>query len=275
MRLLMPAGISFYTFTTLSYLIDAYRGTIKPELHFGYYALYVSYFPHIMSGPIARAGKLIPQFKAERRFDREGFLDGLGIVLVGFFKKIAIADVISVYVNAVYGDAEASNGLALSLATILYALQIYCDFSGYTDIAIGCACMMGIELMQNFNLPYSAVSIKDFWARWHISLSTWFRDYIYIPLGGNRRGKLRKHINVMIVFSLSLDFGMERIDVCHLGSPSRRISDNRRHNKGGARHPLCEAWRRCKRQADSRHPPHNNVFACFVCVDVFPCRQLC
>ncbi len=203
LRLLMPAGISFYTFTTLSYLIDVYRGTIKPELHFGYYALYVSYFPHIMSGPIARAGKLIPQFKAERRFDREGFLDGLGIVLVGFFKKIAIADVISVYVNAVYGDAEASNGLSVVFATILYALQIYCDFSGYTDIAIGCARMMGIELMQNFNLPYSAVSIKNFWARWHISLSTWFRDYIYIPLGGNRRGKLRKHINVMIVFLVS------------------------------------------------------------------------
>lgn len=203
LRLLMPAGISFYTFTTLSYLIDVYRGTIKPEVHFGYYALYVSYFPHIMSGPIARAGKLIPQFKAERRFDRDGFLDGLGIALVGFFKKMVVADVIAVYVNAVYGDAEASNGLSAILATILYAVQIYCDFSGYTDIAIGCARMMGIELLQNFNLPYSAVSIKDFWARWHISLSTWFRDYIYIPLGGNRRGKLRKHINVMIVFLVS------------------------------------------------------------------------
>ncbi len=201
--LILPVGISFYTFQTLSYVIDVYRGDIEAEPHFGYYALFVSFFPQLVAGPIERPSNLIPQLKEEHKFDRNEFINGFGIALVGFFKKLVVADVISVYVNAVYNDAAGATGLGVLVATVLFAVQIYCDFSGYTDIAIGCARMMGMGLMQNFNRPYIAESIKEFWARWHISLSTWFRDYLYIPLGGNRRGKWRKHLNVMIVFLVS------------------------------------------------------------------------
>lgn len=201
--LILPVGISFYTFQTLSYVIDVYRGDLEAEPHFGYYALFVSFFPQLVAGPIERPSNLLPQLKAEHKFNRDDFINGFGIALVGFFKKVVVADTIAVYVNAVYNDAEGATGLGVLVATVLFAVQIYCDFSGYTDIAIGCARMMGIGLMQNFNRPYIAESIKEFWARWHISLSTWFRDYIYIPLGGNRRGKWRKHLNVMIVFLVS------------------------------------------------------------------------
>ncbi len=201
--LILPVGISFYTFQTLSYVIDVYRGDIQAEPHFGYYALFVSFFPQLVAGPIERPSNLLPQLKEEHKFNRNEFINGLGIALVGFFKKIVAADIIAVYVNAVYNDASNATGLSVLAATVLFAIQIYCDFSGYTDIAIGCARMMGIGLMQNFNRPYIAESIKEFWSRWHISLSTWFRDYIYIPLGGNRRGKWRKHLNVMIVFLVS------------------------------------------------------------------------
>lgn len=201
--LILPVGISFYTFQTLSYVIDVYRGDIEPEPHLGYYALFVSFFPQLVAGPIERPDNLLPQLKKEHKFDRDNFVHGFGIMIVGFFKKLVVADITAVYVNAVYNDAANSNGLSVLIATILFAVQIYCDFSGYTDIAIGCARMMGITLMQNFNRPYSALTIKEFWARWHISLSTWFRDYLYIPLGGNRRGKWRKHLNVFIVFLVS------------------------------------------------------------------------
>ena len=201
--LILPVGISFYTFQTLSYVIDVYRGNIEPEPHFGYYALFVSFFPQLVAGPIERPDNLLPQLKAEHKFDRDNFVRGFGIMVVGFFKKLVVADIAAVYVNAVYNDAANSNGLSVLIATVLFAVQIYCDFSGYTDIAIGCARMMGIGLMQNFNRPYSALTIKEFWSRWHISLSTWFRDYLYIPLGGNRRGAFRKHLNVFIVFLVS------------------------------------------------------------------------
>lgn len=201
--LILPVGISFYTFQTLSYVIDVYRGRIKAERHFGYYALFVTYFPQLVAGPIERPENLIPQLKQDRKFDGKDFGDGLRVVLVGFFKKVVIADGVAAIVNAVYNDIGAATGLTVILATVLFAIQIYCDFSGYTDIAIGVARMMGIKLCDNFDRPYLATSIRDFWRRWHISLTSWFTDYVYIPLGGNRCKAWRWAINVMIVFLLS------------------------------------------------------------------------
>lgn len=206
--LILPVGISFYTFQTLSYVIDVYRGTIPAERHFGYYALYVSFFPQLVAGPIERPENLIPQLKTKNPFSVDDTVQGLKMMLLGFFKKIVVADQIAVYVNAVYnevqsGNGDLVNGITVVLATILFAFQIYCDFAGYTDIAIGCARMMGIRLMKNFNFPYSATTIKDFWRRWHISLSSWFTDYIYIPLGGSRVGKARHYFNILLVFLVS------------------------------------------------------------------------
>lgn len=201
--LILPIGISFYTFQTLSYVIDVYRGRIKAERHFGYYALFVTFFPQLVAGPIERPENLIPQLKQDRKFDKKDFGDGLRIALVGFFKKVVIADGVATIVNSVYNDIGAATGLTVIVATVLFAIQIYCDFSGYTDIAIGVARMMGIKLCDNFNQPYLATSIRDFWRRWHISLTSWFTDYVYIPLGGNRCKAWRWAINVMIVFLLS------------------------------------------------------------------------
>lgn len=201
--LLLPVGISFYTFQTLSYVIDVYRGRISAERHLGYYALFVVYFPQLVAGPIERPDNLIPQLKQEHKFNSDDFCMGLRIAAVGFFKKVVIADGVAVFVNAVYNNVAEANGVTAILATVLFAIQIYCDFSGYTDIAIGVARMMGIVLKDNFNQPYLAVSIKDFWRRWHISLTTWFTDYVYIPLGGNRCKLWRWALNVMIVFLLS------------------------------------------------------------------------
>lgn len=201
--LILPVGISFYTFQTLSYVIDIYKGRIDAERHFGYYALYVVYFPQLVAGPIERPENLIPQLRAERKFSSDDLCTGLRIALVGYVKKIVIADGAAVFVNAVYNNVASATGLTVALATVLFAVQIYCDFSGYTDIAIGVARMMGIKLCQNFDRPYSATSIKDFWRRWHMSLTSWFTDYVYIPLGGNRCRLWRWALNVMIVFLLS------------------------------------------------------------------------
>ena len=203
LNLLLPVGISFYTFQTLSYVIDVYRGDVKTERNFFFYALFVSFFPQLVAGPIERPDNLIPQLKEAHKFTYENFVKGGKHMLVGFFKKVAVADFISVYVDAVYNDAESAGAWGVVIATCLFAVQIYCDFSGYTDIAIGCARIMGIRLMKNFDHPYTATSIKEFWSRWHISLSSWFKDYLYIPLGGNRRGKARHLINLMIVFLVS------------------------------------------------------------------------
>jgi len=202
-NLILPVGISFYTFQTLSYAIDVYRGTVKAERHFGYYALFVSFFPQLVAGPIERPDNLLPQLRADNRPSWRNTIGGLRKMLIGFFKKVVVADMLATYVNSVYNDAAGASGLGVVLATVMFAFQIYCDFAGYTDIAIGCAEIMGIRLMKNFNLPYTAQSIKEFWARWHISLSTWFRDYLYIPLGGNRCSKFRHQLNVMIVFLVS------------------------------------------------------------------------
>jgi D-alanyl-lipoteichoic acid acyltransferase DltB (MBOAT superfamily) len=185
--LILPVGISFYTFQTLSYVIDVYRGTITAERHFGYYALFVSFFPQLVAGPIERPQNLIPQLKAEHRFQSDDFTAGLKIMLAGFFKKVVIADQLASYVVAVYSSPENATAPAIIVATVLFTFQVYCDFSGYTDIAVGCARIMGIRLMQNFNLPYSARSIHEFWQRWHISLTSWFQDYIFYPLAMNKK----------------------------------------------------------------------------------------
>ena len=203
--LILPVGISFYTFQTLSYVIDVYRGSIKAERHFGYYALYVSFFPQLVAGPIERPENLLPQLKTKNPFTVNDLTMGLKFMLVGFFKKIVVADQIAKYVDAVYNGVgtDVVNGFTVLIATLLFAVQIYCDFSGYTDIAIGCSRILGIRLMQNFNDPYAATTIKDFWRRWHISLTSWFTDYVYIPLGGSRCKRYRHLINIMIVFLLS------------------------------------------------------------------------
>lgn len=201
--LILPVGISFYTFQTLSYAIDVYRGSVKAERHFGYYALYVTFFPQLVAGPIERPENLMPQLHAANKPSWSNTIGGLRKMLIGFFKKVVVADLLSTYVNSVYNNVESATGFGVAIATVMFAFQIYCDFAGYTDIAIGCSEIMGIKLMQNFNRPYIAESIKEFWARWHISLSTWFRDYLYIPLGGNRCSVFRHQLNVFIVFLVS------------------------------------------------------------------------
>ena len=201
--LVLPVGISFYTFQTLSYVIDVYRGDVKTEKNIFFYALFVSFFPQLVAGPIERPGNLMPQLREPHEPNRENFIRGSKQMMVGFFKKICVADLVSSYVNAVYNSAEDAVSIAVVIATLLFAVQIYCDFSGYTDIATGCARIMGIRLMKNFDHPYSSSSIKEFWSRWHISLSGWFKDYLYIPLGGSRRSLLRNMLNVFIVFLVS------------------------------------------------------------------------
>ena len=201
--LILPVGISFYTFQTLSYVIDVYRGEVKTERNFFFYALYVSFFPQLVAGPIERPNNLIPQLHERHRPTWDNTREGLRMMLIGFFKKVVVADLLAAYVNAVYNDAANATGLGVLVATVLFAVQIYCDFAGYTDIAIGCARIMGIRLMQNFDRPYISQSIQEFWRRWHISLSTWFKDYIYFPLGGSRCARWKNLRNIMIVFTVS------------------------------------------------------------------------
>ncbi|MCH4191055.1 MAG: MBOAT family protein [Butyrivibrio sp.] len=202
-KLLLPVGISFYMFQALGYVIDVYRGDITAEVNPFRYALFVSFFPEVMSGPIERAGHMLPQFREPAAFDPDHVRDGLLRMMWGYFLKMVLADRIAILVNTVYADPEKYPGTVLLVATILYTFQIYCDFAGYTNIAVGAAGVMGIQVMENFDCPYLAGSIADFWRRWHISLSGWFRDYLYFPLGGNRKGLVRKYINIMIVFMVS------------------------------------------------------------------------
>ncbi len=201
--LLLPIGISFYTFQSVGYLIDVYRGDIKAERHLGYYALFVSFFPQVLSGPIGRAKDLLPQYRAERTFSYGEATDGLKRMVWGFFKKLAVADVLAVSIDKVFANLPAYRGFTLVLTAVFYALQIYCDFSGYSDIAVGTAKLLGIRLPENFDLPYFSTTLKEFWSRWHVSLSTWFRDYLYIPLGGSRVGKLRHYFNLLVTFLVS------------------------------------------------------------------------
>ncbi|HOW27005.1 MAG TPA: MBOAT family O-acyltransferase [Elusimicrobiota bacterium] len=202
-NLLLPVGISFYTFQTLAYTIDVYRGKIAAERHLGYFALYVSYFPQLVAGPIERSESLLPQLHQHFFFDRKRTSYGLKLMIWGFFKKIVIADNLAIMVEQVYSTPNAYSAIFFIIATVFFAYQIYCDFSGYSDIAKGAALIMGIELMDNFHSPYGATSIGDFWGKWHISLSTWFRDYLYIPLGGNRVNEVRHLFNIFIVFLVS------------------------------------------------------------------------
>ena len=203
LNLVLPVGVSFYTFQTLSYVIDVYRGDIEPEKNFFFYALFVSFFPQLVAGPIERPGNLVPQLREFHPWNNDNAIKGAKHMIVGFFKKICVADIISIYVNSIYNDVENATALGIIIATLLFAVQIYCDFSGYTDIATGCARIMGIRLMKNFDHPYMATTIKEFWSRWHISLSTWFKDYLYFPLGGSRCAKWRHLMNLMIVFLVS------------------------------------------------------------------------
>ena len=200
---ILPVGISFYTFQALSYSVDVYRGEVAPEHDFFRYALFVSFFPQLVAGPIERSKNLLTQLREPRKFDFGYAFDGILLMLWGLFLKIVLADRIAIFVDTVYGDCEHYQGIYLIVATVLFAVQIYCDFSGYSSIAMGTAKLLGIELMDNFNAPYLSTSVADFWRRWHISLTSWFKDYLYIPLGGSRRGTFRKYINKMIVFILS------------------------------------------------------------------------
>ena len=201
--LLLPVGISFFTFQTLSYTIDVYRKKTKVERHFGIFALYVSFFPQLVAGPIERSENLLPQFRELQRFDAERLTSGLRMILWGLFKKTVIADRLALIVNQVYNNVGNYDSFALIAATLAFTFQIFCDFSGYSDIAVGSARILGFDLMQNFNRPYFSKSTGEFWRRWHISLSSWFRDYLYIPLGGSRKGKARYYFNNMLTFAAS------------------------------------------------------------------------
>jgi alginate O-acetyltransferase complex protein AlgI len=203
LSILLPIGLSFHTFQAMSYTIEVYRGKQKAERHFGIYSLYVMFYPQLVAGPIERPQNLIHQFYTKHKFNYEKVTSGLKLMGWGFFKKVVIADRLAVFVNEVYADIPHATGIAAFVAVIFFAFQIYFDFSGYSDIAIGAARTMGIDLRLNFKRPYCATSFTDFWQRWHISLSTWFRDYLYIPLGGSRKGNKRKIINLLIVFGLS------------------------------------------------------------------------
>lgn len=203
LKLLLPVGISFYTFQTLSYVIDVYRGDIKAEKHFGIYAAFVSFFPQLVAGPIERTENLLPQIKEEHNFDYDTASYGLKLMGWGFFKKIVISDNMAWLADRVFDTPSSYSGFALILAALFFTIQIYCDFSGYTDIARGTANLFGIRLMDNFQSPYFSSGIKEFWSRWHISLSTWFRDYLYIPLGGNRCSRLRNYFNLLVTFLVS------------------------------------------------------------------------
>lgn len=203
LKIMLPVGISFYTFQSLGYVIDVYKGKVQPEKHLGKYALFVSFFPVILSGPIERSTGLLPQLNASKTFDYNQAVYGLRQMLLGFIKKLIIADALSKYVDMIFQDVHSYFGLTFIVAAILYTFQIYCDFSGYSDIAIGVSKLLGIDLMTNFKSPYLSKSVREFWSRWHISLSTWFRDYVYIPLGGSRVSTGRRDLNVIITFLVS------------------------------------------------------------------------
>jgi len=203
LNIILPIGLSFHTFQAMSYTIEVYRGNQKAEKHFGIYALYVMFYPQLVAGPIERPQNILHQFHEEKKIKYENLKSGLILMAWGFFKKCVIADRLAMFVSNVYGNVNEHHGIPVIIATAFFALQIFCDFSGYSYIAIGSAKCMGYDLMNNFDRPYLSTSFTEFWRRWHISLSTWFRDYVYIPLGGNKVSKKRWYINLMTVFMLS------------------------------------------------------------------------
>lgn len=203
LKLILPIGLSFHTFQSLSYVVEVYRGRQKAERHFGIYSLYVMFYPQLVAGPIERPQNLLHQFYERHDFDYRRVADGLKLMVWGLFKKVVIADRLALMVNDVYSNPTQFEGIPLIIATVFFAFQIYCDFSGYSDMAIGAAQVMGFRLMDNFNRPYFSRTIAEFWKRWHISLSTWFRDYLYIPLGGNRVSAARRNLNLFATFLVS------------------------------------------------------------------------
>lgn len=202
LNIILPVGISFYTFQTLSYVVEVYWGKFKAERHFGYFALYVSYFPQLVAGPIEKPQTLLPQLKEEHKFKQEDVLDGGKWLLSGFFRKCVVADFCGIFVDKVYADLGSANSLAVFAANALFLIQIYNDFAGYSEIALGSARLMGVKLSKNFDKPLTSTSYTEFFRRWHITLNQWFTEYVYIPLGGNRKGKARKILNMLIVFTL-------------------------------------------------------------------------
>lgn len=203
LSILLPIGLSFHTFQAMSYTIEVYRGNYKAERHFGIYALYVMFYPQLVAGPIERPQNLLPQFRTKFDFDYDRVTSGLKLMAWGLFKKVVIADRLAILVDSVYSNPMQYNSLSMIIATIFFSFQIYCDFSGYSDMAIGAARIMGFKLMKNFNRPYQSKTISEFWKRWHISLSSWFKDYLYISLGGNRVTIPRWYLNLFIVFIVS------------------------------------------------------------------------
>jgi alginate O-acetyltransferase complex protein AlgI len=202
LNIILPVGISFYTFQTMSYSIDIYRKELKPTRNFIAFATFVSLFPQLVAGPIERASNLIPQILAKRVWNHTRFKDGVLQIAVGFFRKVVVADSIGVIIDGIYNNPEIHNASSIVMAIFLYSFQIYFDFSGYSDIAIGSAKLLGFDFKRNFNLPYFSSSITEFWRRWHISLSSWLRDYLYIPLGGNRKGVVKQYRNLFITMLL-------------------------------------------------------------------------
>ena len=203
LKVILPVGISFYTFQALSYSIDVYRGKIEPTKDVVAFFAFISFFPQLVAGPIERATNLLPQFQKKREFDYDTAADGMRQILWGLFKKVVVADNCAVYVNQVFANSGSHSGSTLLLAAVFFTFQIYGDFSGYSDIAIGTAKLFGIRLMRNFNVPYFSRDIAEFWRRWHISLTTWFRDYVYIPLGGSRVSKAKVIRNTFVIFLVS------------------------------------------------------------------------
>ncbi len=202
LRIILPVGISFYTFQSLSYTIDVYRGKLEAETDFVRTALYIAVFPQLVAGPIVKAGEFLPQLHEERTITKEGLALGVQYFTFGLFKKIVLADNIGVFVDAVHAAPDAYSAGTLLLMAYTYAIQIYCDFSGYSDMAVGCARILGYDLPRNFNLPYLSRNVSEFWKRWHISLGSWLQDYLYIPLGGNRRGEMRTYFNLFLTMTL-------------------------------------------------------------------------
>jgi len=202
-NIVLPIGLSFHTFQSLSYVIEVYRGRQKAERHFGIYSLYVMFYPQLVAGPIERPQNLLPQFREVHVFEYQRVTDGLKLMAWGLFKKVVIADRLAVFVNQVYGDPRGFDGLAFVFAAIFFAFQIYCDFSGYSDMAVGAARVMGFRLIQNFNYPFSAKSTAEFWQRWHISLTSWFKDYVYAPLNAGKTTGSRPQLNLFLTFLLS------------------------------------------------------------------------
>ncbi|MFT7248065.1 MAG: alginate O-acetyltransferase complex protein AlgI [Arcticibacterium sp.] len=202
-NILLPIGLSFHTFQAMSYTIEVYRGRVPAEHNIFRYALYVMFYPQLVAGPIERPQNVIHQFYEEHKFDYQRVVSGLRLMLWGMFKKVVIADRLAVFVDLVYDNPHEYSGFPIIVATVFFGIQIFCDFSGYTDIGLGAARVMGFDLMKNFDRPYFSKSIAEFWRRWHISLSSWFKDYVYIPLGGNRVSEARRYFNLFLVFMIS------------------------------------------------------------------------